>query len=52
MVYVCDHCHFLFSRISPTEMCPDCGKENIRPASAEEAREFESRKTKNVWEEK
>lgn len=52
MVYVCDNCHFLFSRMSPIETCPDCGKENIRPASAEEVQEFEVRKTKDVWEDK
>lgn len=44
MVYFCNHCHFLFSRVSPIETCPDCGKENIRPASQAEQKEFESRK--------
>lgn len=52
MVYACDSCHFLFSRVSPTTTCPDCGKENIRQAEPEEVREFESRKTKNMWDEK
>ena len=41
MVFVCDHCHFLFSRYSEPERCPDCGKETIRPATDEEIREFE-----------
>ena len=49
MVYACDCCHFLFSRVSPTEKCPDCGKENIRPAQPEEIREFESRKKVDLW---
>lgn len=44
MVYVCEHCHFLFSRVSPIDTCPDCGKENIRPAGQEEILEFERRK--------
>lgn len=51
MVYVCDHCHFLFSRVSSTTACPDCGKENIRPAEPEEIREFESRKKVDLWNE-
>lgn len=41
MVYICDKCLFLFSRTSEPERCPDCGKEAIRPASEEEATEFE-----------
>lgn len=52
MVYVCDCCHFLFSRVALTDKCPDCGKENIRSATPEEMREFEVRKTQNLWEEK
>ena len=42
MIYACDHCHFLFSRTSPVQQCPDCGKENIRPATPEEIQEFEA----------
>lgn len=49
MVYACDSCHFLFSRVSPTTTCPDCGKENIRPAEPEEVREFEARKNVDLW---
>ena len=49
MVYACDHCLFLFSRVSPIERCPDCGKENIRPATPEEAQEFEGRKSSDLW---
>ena len=45
MIYACDHCHFLFSRMSPIERCPDCGKESIRPATPKEAQEFEGRKS-------
>jgi len=49
MIYACDHCHFLFSRVSPDEQCPDCGKACIRPATQEEIKEFESRKKENPW---
>ncbi len=51
MVYACDNCHFLFSRISPVDQCPDCGKESIRPASLEEIKEFEKRKSEDMWKE-
>ncbi len=49
MIYVCDHCHFLFSRVSPTDRCQDCGKEGIRPAIPEEIQEFEQRKKIDLW---
>ena len=51
MVYACDHCHFLFSRVSPVEQCPDCGKESIREATQEEIQEFERRTETNLWDE-
>ena len=41
MVYICEKCLFLFRRTSQPERCPDCGSEAIRPASTEEAAEFE-----------
>ena len=41
MVYVCENCHFLFSRHSMPDRCPDCGKEAIRPAEPAEVQEFE-----------
>ncbi len=49
MIYACDYCHFLFSRVSPIEKCPDCGKENIRPAMQEEVEEFNERKNIDLW---
>ena len=52
MIYACDHCHFLFFRTSPVQQCPDCGKENIRPATQEEIQEFEQRITTDLWDEK
>jgi rubrerythrin len=42
MVYVCDKCRFLFSRVSEQEQCPDCGKIAVRPATEEEKLEFEN----------
>ena len=51
MVYACDNCHFLFSRVSPIDRCPDCGKKRIRPATTEETEEFEKRKTDDLWKE-
>jgi len=40
MVYACDHCHFLFKRVSKPEQCPDCGKYAVRPATDAETKEF------------
>ena len=28
MIYACDNCHFLFSRTTEPEQCPDCGKQH------------------------
>ena len=33
MIYACDNCHFLFSRTTEPEQCPDCGKYTVRRAS-------------------
>lgn len=52
MIYACDHCHFLFSRVGPVTQCPDCGKMTIRPAAPEEAEEFEQRQSDNLWDDK
>lgn len=43
MIYVCDNCHFLFSRIAEPEQCPDCGKYAIRQANDTERQEYEKR---------
>lgn len=45
MVYACDTCHFLFERVEKPDRCPDCGKQNIRPASPDEQREYLERTT-------
>ena len=43
MIFTCDNCHFIFSRVSEPEQCPDCGKYTVRPASEEEQQEFKDR---------
>jgi len=39
-IYICDSCHFLFERAGEVERCPDCGKENVRPANDLEQKEY------------
>jgi len=46
MVFACVHCHYLFSRFSQPEQCPDCGKFTVRPATEDERCEFEERLAK------
>lgn len=41
MVFICDHCHFLFSSDVQPEQCPDCGKMLVRTATEEEVQDFE-----------
>jgi len=43
MIYVCDKCHFIFSRIIEPEQCSDCGKFAVRPANEAEQKEYEER---------
>lgn len=43
MVFACDHCHYLFSRVREPGQCPDYGKYTVRPATPEEEKEFEGR---------
>ena len=40
MIYTCDNCHFVFSRVGRVEQCPDCGKFTIRPANEGERKEL------------
>lgn len=49
MVYVCEHCHFEFERMSDVEQCPDCGKMAIREATSQEASVFRNRLQENLW---
>ena len=42
MIWVCDNCNFVFSRVNEPDRCPDCGKQyNIREATEQEIVEFE-----------
>ena len=41
MIYACDNCHFLFSRTTELEQCPDCGKYAVREANEAERLEYE-----------
>ncbi len=41
VIFVCDKCHFLFSRAVRPEQCPDCGKYAVREASEAEQQEYE-----------
>ena len=51
MVFICDHCHFLFSSAAQPEQCPDCGKRMVRAATEEEVREFErNNQERSPWE--
>lgn len=43
MIYACDACHFLFTRVGEPEQCPDCGKYSIRAANDNEVEEFLNR---------
>lgn len=47
MIYVCDNCHFLFSRTAEPEQCPDCGKYTVRLADETERQEYEERLKKS-----
>lgn len=38
--YICDKCKFQFTRMDETDRCPDCGKETVRKANADEIEEF------------
>lgn len=43
MIYACDNCHFLFSRTTEPEQCPDCGKYSVRPADEAERQKYAER---------
>ena len=47
MIYVCDNCHFLFSRTAEPEQCPDCGKYTVRLADEAERQKYEERLEKS-----
>ena len=43
MIFTCDNCRFIFSRVEETDQCPDCGKHMVRPADETEQEEFAAR---------
>lgn len=51
MVYICDNCAFMFSQDEEPELCPDCGKNLVRPANAVEQEEFSARAAESAWSE-
>lgn len=40
MIYRCESCGFLFSRIGPIQTCPACERGDIHPAMEAEAERF------------
>ena len=36
MIYCCEDCGFLFSRVGEVDRCPFCEKDHFRPATEEE----------------
>lgn len=40
MIYICDKCHFIFSRTVEPEQCPDYGKYTVRLANEAEKLEY------------
>ena len=43
MIFTCDKCQFIFSRVEQPEQCPDCGKYAIRKANEAEKQEYKKR---------
>jgi len=37
MIYTCEDCGFLFSRVGEVDECPSCEGKHIRPATDKEA---------------
>ena len=44
MIYKCGKCLFLFNRIEPPSICPDCGSDYINEANEAEWKEYEKLK--------
>ena len=40
MIYTCDKCRFIFSRVGDVDTCPDCGKPFVREATKIEQDEY------------
>lgn len=41
-IYICDSCHYLLEKADDSDRCPDCGKQNIRPANKQNTDSFAS----------
>lgn len=41
MIYCCESCGFLFSRVGEVQNCPFCEGDRFRAATAEEARKLQ-----------
>ena len=39
-LYTCDHCKYTFRYPLKTLVCPDCGKEAVRPATEKETADY------------
>ena len=50
MIFSCQTkcCHFLFQGSGRTTVCPDCGKNNIRPATREERAAYFRQRTETL----
>lgn len=40
MIYICESCKFIFERQGEVVQCPGCGSGHIRPADAEEQKQY------------
>lgn len=49
-IFTCDNCHYTFAAQQGCGQCPDCGKKQIRIATAQEQQEYlECQKSKESW---
>lgn len=49
MIFVCETCHFLFSRTVEPDQCPSCGKYAVRPAEEGEQQEYAKRERELIY---
>ncbi len=43
-IYTSDACHYTFEAEVGCDQCPDCGKEQVRPAGEQESKEYPERR--------
>lgn len=41
MIFYCQHCRYTFTADDQPAQCPDCGKPDLRPATAQESADYE-----------